>query len=49
MSAPVFSQSADKLLIDEIRCASIALDASFASSDDQTFVVIILSLGIQLI
>ena len=35
MLAPVASQMAERALIDEIRCASIALAANFDSSDDQ--------------
>jgi hypothetical protein len=35
MLAPVASQMAESALMDEIRCASIALAANFDSSDDQ--------------
>ena len=45
--APVTSQRADRLLMEETRCANMALEASFESSDDQTFVVSIFSSGIQ--
>jgi hypothetical protein len=34
MSAPVDSHSADSALMDEMRCASMALAASFVSSAD---------------
>ena len=47
MEAPVSSQSADKLLMDEIRCANIAFEANLESSEDQTLVVMILSSGIH--
>ena len=46
-SAPVRSQRAEMLLIEEILCASIALDTSFDISLLQTFVVKIRSRGTQ--
>ena len=46
--APVFSQRAERLFIEEIRCANIALEANLASSEDHTLVVKIFSCGIQL-
>ena len=45
--APVFSQSAERLLMEEIRWANMAFDASLASSEDQILVVNIFSFGIQ--
>jgi hypothetical protein len=47
MSAPVASQSAEKALIEEMRCASIALAASLESSADQRLVQRMRSLGTQ--
>ena len=44
---PVFSHKADKLLIEEIRCANIAFEANLDNSEDQTLVVNIFSFGIQ--
>jgi hypothetical protein len=46
--APVFSQRAKRLLMEDIRLSQHALDASLASSEDQTLVVNIFSFGIQL-
>ena len=48
ISAPVFSHKAEKLLIEDIRWANIAFEANLESSEDQTLVVIIFSLGTQL-
>ncbi len=47
-SAPVFSQSSDIALIEDILCAKKALAVSLDNSEDQTFVVKILSTGTQL-
>ena len=49
IEAPDFSQSADKLFIEDILWANIAFDANFDNSEDQTLVVNIFSFGIQLI
>jgi hypothetical protein len=46
-SAPVASQTADRELMLEMRCARNALAASLDSSDDHVFMVTILELGIQ--
>ena len=48
MFAQFFHILRKSYLLIEFFCASIALDTSFASSDDQTFVVNILFLGIPL-
>ena len=45
--ASVFSHSADIELIEEIRCAKNAFATSLDSSEDQTLVVNIFSIGIQ--
>src|ERR1700712_758613 len=47
MSAPVASQIALRELILLILCARRTFDASFASSDDQTFIVIMQDFGTQ--
>src|SRR5688500_18634361 len=44
-SAPVASQSADKVFTEEIRCARSAFDTSFESSLDQRFAVRMRSRG----
>uniref|UniRef100_A0A6B0U361 Putative secreted protein n=1 Tax=Ixodes ricinus TaxID=34613 RepID=A0A6B0U361_IXORI len=46
-SAPVSSQMADTALMLEIRWARNALAASLESSEDQVFIVMIFSSGIQ--
>ena len=48
MLASVFSHKAEIEFIEEILLAKKALATNLESSDDQTFVVTILSLGIQL-
>ena len=47
-SAPVFSHNSLKALIEETRCAKKAFAVNFDNSEDQTFVVKILSFGTQL-
>ena len=48
MLAPVASQSSDKELIEDTRCAKKALAVSLDSSEDQTLVVIMFLCGTQL-